>query len=118
MKIKKQIFILFLSLSASFLMPMFSLAQFVEKEGIEPSEETIETAQFFYKTIDVINALLALLFILSIVGFLIAGVKSVIAGGNETMLESSKKAAILSLIGFTLALVGYIVISVIKHFLT
>ncbi len=118
MKIKRQLIFSFLAVSFLVFSPVSGLAQFVEEEGIEPSEDTLETAEFFYKTINAINVLLALLFILSVIGFVIAGVKAVIAGGNEAVLEDSKKTAILSTIGFSLALVSYILISVIKHFLT
>ena len=100
------------------LFPLFSSAQFVSEEKETPSEFSLQGLQTFDTVIDTINIFLALLFVTSILGFIYSGIKFVIAGGAESTLETARKTMTASVIGFVLSLTGYIIINVIKHFMT
>lgn len=104
--------------SALLLLPFATLAQFVEEEKETPSDFSLQGLETFNTITDTINIFLALLFITSILGFLFSGVKFIIAGGDEGTLGGARKTMLASVIGFVLSLVGYIIINVIKHFIS
>lgn len=111
--VKKSAFILFIFL----LQPHISLAQTVIEQGNVPSEFARHGLETLNKMIGAVNVFLALLFIVSIIGFVISGIKFIIAGGDEGTLESARKTGIASVVGFLLSLVGYVIINIIKHFI-
>lgn len=114
-KIAKKISSIFL-LNALFL-PSFALAQFVIEEKREtPSQFAQQGLETLNITVGAINVFLALLFLSSIIGLLVAGVRFVIAGGSEGTLSSARKTALASIMGLIFSLVGYLIINTIKHF--
>ncbi|MEA1926353.1 MAG: hypothetical protein U9M90_03915 [Patescibacteria group bacterium] len=114
-RIKKSVLI---SIALIFLIqPQASIAQTVTEQGDIPSEFAQHGLETLNKMIGAINVFLALLFIVSIIGFVVSGIKFIIAGGDEGMLESARKTGIASVVGFLLSLVGYVIINIIKHFI-
>jgi hypothetical protein len=89
-------------------------AQFVE-EPVEGSGNYAEQSRFIDQTADVVSVFLSILFITSLMGFIVAGIKFIVAGGGEDVLQSARRISLASLIGLVLSLVGYIIISLLKH---
>lgn len=100
------------------LAPLWAFAQFVEEQRQKASDFSLRGIETFNTIVDTVNIFLALLFISSILGALFAGAKFIIAGGSESTLGSARKTLLASVIGFVLSLVGYIIINMIKYFLT
>ncbi len=91
-------------------------AQSIWEQSNSPSEFAEHGLETLNKTISAVNVFLALLFIASIMGLVVSGVKFVIAGGDEGVLESARRTGIASLVGVFLSLIGYVIVNVIKHF--
>ena len=93
-----------------------SLAEFTEiiDESTVANNAIVES-NFLENSFGVITILLALVFIFSLIGFLIAGIKYVIAGGSEKTLEDAKKVWISSLVGVSVSLLGYVILNLIKY---
>jgi len=105
---------------ASILLPSLVLgsdSHTITEQGQEPSEFAQHGLETLNKTISAINVFLALLFITSILGLIVSGIKFIIAGGDEGTLESARKTGIASIVGLLLSLVGYVIINIIKHFI-
>lgn len=100
-----------------FLTPFLIHAQFVEEQTETPSEFSIQGRETFNTVIDAMNIFLALLFVSSVLGLIISGIKFVVAGGDEGVLGGARKTGVASLVGLILSLIGYVIINVIKHFL-
>jgi len=108
---------IFLFSCAFFLAPLLTNAQFVEQPKETPSEFSIQGRETFNTVIDAMNVFLALLFVSSLIGLVISGIKFIVAGGDEGVLGGARKTGMASLVGIILSLVGYVIINVIKHFL-
>jgi hypothetical protein len=89
----------------------------VVEQGEQPSEFAQHGLETLNKTISAVNVFLALLFITSIMGLIVSGIKFLIAGGDEGTLESARKTGIASIVGFLLSLLGYVIVNIIKHFI-
>ncbi len=63
------------------------------------------------------NVGLALVFILSLLLLIASGINFITAGGDEIILETSHKMWRLAALGLTVALIGYIIINLIKFFI-
>jgi hypothetical protein len=102
------------------LLPYFSGAadsHTVVEQGQQPSEFAQHGLETLNKTISAVNVFLALLFITSILGLIVSGIKFLIAGGDEGTLDSARKTGIASIVGFLLSLLGYVIVNIIKHFI-
>lgn len=112
----KLISLLFFSLTA-ITIPQKLLGAFIVEEKREtPSEFAQQGVQTLNVVISAINVFLGLLFVSSLIGLIVAGVRFVIAGGSESMLDTAKTTSIASIIGLVFSLVGYIIVNTIKHF--
>lgn len=112
-RIKKSALMLFIFL----IQFRISIAQTVTEQGNIPSEFAQHGLETLNKMTSAVNVFLALLFIASIIGFMVSGIKFIIAGGDEGMLEGARKTGIASVVGFLLSLIGYVIINIIKHFI-
>ena len=84
------------------------------------SPETIAdlpTANALDKVLHFTNVGLALVFIFSLLLLIISGVNFITAGGDEPLLETAHKMWRLAAIGFIVALIGYIIVNLIKFFI-
>lgn len=107
-----------LSLVSLLFLPLFSFAQFVvEEERETPSTFAKQGMDTLNVTIGAINISLGVLFLTSIIGLVVAGVRFVIAGGSESMLDSARKISLASIMGVIFSLVGYLLVNTIKHFI-
>jgi hypothetical protein len=106
-----------LFLSAFFLLNRgVSLAEFTEiTDESTVANTNIAESNFLENSFGIITVLLALVFIFSLIGFLIAGVKYIIAGGSEATLEDAKKIWVSSLVGVSVSLLGYVILNLIKY---
>lgn len=91
-------------------------AQFATPETLPAQTGQMKTNDSFDVVVTVANFVFALAFIFSIFGFLIALACLITAGGNERMLARGHHTWQVSLGGLIIALVGYILVSVIKNF--
>jgi cytochrome bd-type quinol oxidase subunit 2 len=55
--------------------------------------------------------LLAIVAVLAVIGFVVAGVLYITAAGDEDQVEKAKKTMMYSIIGLIVALIGYIVVN-------
>jgi hypothetical protein len=89
-------------------------AQFVE-DSKEDNLQTTDPSFFVVNSAtDLINFFFAIVFIISIIGFLFSGLRFLTAGGSETALESANRFWKASLTGLIVSLAGYIAIHVFK----
>ena len=115
-QILKKKFKITLFISVFLLLASNSLAEFTEIEDKSTVASTsIAESNFFENSLRIITALLALVFIFSLIGFIVAGMKYIIAGGNEKTLEDARKIWISSLVGVSVSLLGYVIINLIKY---
>lgn len=102
--------------SASILLPGVALAQW--GKGISNAGKS----QLPGGTISAIitqamNWLLALVGILGVIGFVIAGILYLTAAGSETQTEKAKKAMLYAILGVVVALVGLVIIKAVNTWL-
>lgn len=64
------------------------------------------------------NWILALVGILGVIGFAIAGILYLTAAGSETQIEKAKKAMLMAIVGIIVALVGFVIIQAVDTWLT
>lgn len=62
-----------------------------------------------------INWLLAIVGILGVAGFVVAGILYILAAGDDTKLGNAKKIMTFSIVGVVVALLGYVAVSTIKN---
>ncbi len=62
--------------------------------------------------------LLALVGIIGVIGFAIAGIMYLTAAGSETQIEKAKKAMLMSILGVVVALVGLVIMKAVEIWLT
>ncbi|MBT3356393.1 hypothetical protein HN784_01420 [bacterium] len=98
--------------------PLLVSAQFiVEEEREVPSTFAQQGLKTLNTTIGAINIFLGIFFLVSIIGLIVAGIRFIIAGGSESMLNSARKISIASVVGIISSLIGYLLINTIKHFI-
>lgn len=101
-----------------FFVPFSSFAQFVVEEEREvPSTFAKQGLSTLNTTVGAINISLGLLFLVSLIGLIVAGVRFVIAGGSEKMLDSARKISLASVMGVIFSLIGYLLVNTIKYFI-
>jgi hypothetical protein len=96
--------------------PIPAFAQFIEDGAVSPVQQQ-PASDPFGTAIAVVNFIFAIAFVASLIGFIIAVVRFIIAGGSEGMLSKANATWIASLIGLIVSLVGFIIINIIKNFL-
>ncbi len=93
------------------------LGQFVtEKSSLGEAELPQKNAQNFLKTSEFIIFLLAILFVVSIFGFIYAGIKMILSGGNLSTFKEGQKVGLASAIAFGFSILGFLIVNVIKHY--
>lgn len=95
-------------------LPLIAQAQFVD---IQQTQEDLNTATVINKIDNIVNILLAIVFIASIFGFIFSAIQYAIAGGSEKSLDKARTTRNAALIGSALALVAYIIIKLMQFFL-
>ena len=116
MKKTKTIFYCFLAILLPYIVGATDTHTVIE-QGQQPSEFAQHGLETLNKTISAVNVFLALLFITSVLGLIVSGIKFLIAGGDEGTLEGARKTGIASVVGLLLSLVGYVIVNIIKHFI-
>ena len=91
-----------------------AIAQFIEPENEINSPETKSSSLDIGFFMEITTFLFAFVFIISIIGFLFAGLKFMTAGGNESVLGNAHKTWVASLTGLIISLVGYILVYILK----
>ena len=94
-------------------------AEFVEEPASPNTSVNLPTAaasSAFDASMTIITILFAFVFIISVMGFVIGGAKLIFAGGSEKALEGGRKLMLSSAVGLLSALLGYVIINIIKYF--
>lgn len=87
-------------------------AQFVKA----PSGQA-QTGSFFENAVSIINFLFAIAFLISLIGLVISAIKFIVAGGSEKMIGSAHTTWMASVIGLSIALVGFVIVNIIRYYL-
>ncbi|MFO7807394.1 MAG: hypothetical protein R6V40_03155 [Candidatus Moraniibacteriota bacterium] len=90
-----------------------ALAQFEKSTGGKETR-TLDFAHYFNQATDVVLLLFAVVFIASLIGFIISGIYYLLAGGDEGSLESASKIWQSSLTGLFISLAGYVIMKLIQ----
>lgn len=105
--------LLFLSIA---LPAINSRAAFVEFPVETPSTTQKAETSYFNDVSSIFSFVLALVFILSLFGMLLAGITFIVAGGHEGALTRARTYLISSSVGVVISLIGYISLNLLKHF--
>ncbi|MFW5885237.1 MAG: hypothetical protein ACOCUF_03375 [Patescibacteria group bacterium] len=102
-----------------FLFSLFStkIVRGAFEEGDKESSSAFEIASYFNEATNIVLFLLALVFVASLIGFLISGIRYLIAGGDQENLDQASQIWQSSLMGLFISLVGYVIIKIFQ-FLT
>ena len=114
----KNMKIKFIILTILFI-PFVSLAQFVEEPAVTAPANTPAVRNNFSiaNIFDVLILLSALLFIISIFGFIIGILKLITAGGNEIVAEKSHEMLVTSGWILTASILSFLLINIVKYFI-
>jgi hypothetical protein len=85
------LFCFFWTTAAPVFSPRTALAQFVDQNTQDSNVKVVEKTDSFDTIVGVINFLFALVFLFSVIGFIYAGVRFIIAGGSEGILEKANR---------------------------
>lgn len=108
-KIKK---IAYAASSGLLLAPMAVLAQFNPPDGTNLPGGTI-----FEIISNLMKWILALVGIIGVIGFAIAGIMYLTAAGDDDRISNAKKAMVMSIIGVIVALVGLVILQAVNTWL-
>ncbi len=99
--------------------PIITLAQFVDSpEATLPANApAIQNNASIATVFDVLILLSALLFIISMFGFLIGILKLMTAGGNEVVAEKSRAMLVTSGWIFSASILSFLLINIVKYFI-
>lgn len=100
--------------TAALFVPLFALAQFDLNAG---GGGNVPTASITVIIKNVMNWLLMIVSMLAVIAFLIAGILYLTAAGDQTRIDSAKKAMIASITGVVVALLGLLVVQVVSRIL-
>jgi hypothetical protein len=104
--------ILYWIISAGIMLPSLAGAQFQAPQGTNLPEGSL------MKIITSgMNWLLAIVGILGVVAFAIAGILYLTSAGDEKRIETAKKAMLMAIVGVIVALLGLVVITAVKKWL-
>jgi uncharacterized membrane protein len=109
-KIKKAIF--WVSGAAVLAAPAIAGAQFSTPTGTNLPQGTV-----LQIVTNAMQWILAIVGILGVVGFAIAGIMYLTAAGNEEMISKAKKAMVMSIIGVIVALLGLVIMRAVQTWL-
>jgi hypothetical protein len=98
--------------AAILTVPMFALAQVAL-----PANTNLPTGSIFDIVTNAMLWLLALVGIIGVIGFAIAGILYLTAAGNEEQIEKAKKAMLMSIVGVIVALVGIVIMKAVQAWL-
>jgi hypothetical protein len=93
-----------------------ALAKFEETSNNKEAM-TLDFAHYFNQAADIVLFLFVVVFIASLLGFIISGIHYLLAGGDEGSLEKASKIWQSSLAGLFISLAGYVIMKLIQ-FLT
>jgi hypothetical protein len=93
--------------------PTIALAQFTRPGGTQLPEGSI-----FDIVTNAMMWLLAIVGIIGVIGFAIAGILYLTAAGNEEQIEKAKKAMLMSIVGVVVALIGIVIMRAVQSWLT
>lgn len=116
---KKKIFALACSVAIFMLTLVPSIAKAAEGSGFNVSN--LDNAQGVASGTasdiawKLINWLLAIVGILGVAGFVVAGVLYITAAGDDTRIGNAKKIMTYSIVGVVVALLGYVAVSTIQN---
>lgn len=77
----------------------------------------LEAASFLNNVLHIANVSLALVFIFSSLLLLTSGIYFITAGGDEAGLDNAHNMWRLAVLGFVIALLGYLIVNLIKFFI-
>jgi len=99
--------------------PVIALAQFVDSPEVTPPANTpaVQNNTNITAVFDVLILLSALLFIISMFGFLIGILKLMTAGGNEIVAEKSRSMLVTSGWIFSASILSFLLINIVKYFI-
>lgn len=123
MKKLQAIFVLMLLFSGCFSPAggsYVAYAQFVDNKATSqqaPGDQLEEETTVFDKVTIVINFLFGIVILASLLALIISALKFFVAGGSESMLSSANSTWIAAVIGLSIGLVGYVLISIIRYYL-
>ncbi len=111
-----KIFSLFVVYLFLFSNPAFG--QFVENPDITPpaNNPTIESTGELTLVFDFLILISALIFLISIFGFILGFIKIIGAGGDEFTAIKGKDMLVMSSWLMGSAIIGYLIINLVKHF--
>lgn len=98
--------------SALMLAPLAAFAQFST-----PSGTGLPSGSVTNILTNGMNWLLALVGILGVIGFVLAGILYLTAAGDNTQIDKAKKAMTFSIVGIVVALLGLVVIGAVQGLL-
>jgi hypothetical protein len=116
-KMKKTTQFLSTTLITNFL--FFANKVSAEFQEIQTTKEAAElpTAEFLNRALHYTNVGIAFVFILFLLLMLAAGIEFLMAGGDEGSLQDAHRMWRIASIGLVSALLGYIVVNLIKFFI-
>ncbi len=99
--------------------PVIALAQFVDSPEVTPpaNAPAVQNNTNITAVFDVLILLSALLFIISMFGFLIGILKLMTAGGNEIVAEKSRSMLVTSGWIFSASILSFLLINIVKYFI-
>ena len=109
-KIKKAAY--WVSGAAILAVPAIAAAQFAPPTGTNLPQGTV-----LQIATNAMQWILAIVGILGVVGFAIAGIMYLTAAGNEDMISKAKKAMVMSIIGVIVALLGLVIMRAVQTWL-
>ncbi|HRY82436.1 MAG TPA: pilin [Candidatus Moranbacteria bacterium] len=102
-------------------MPKVSLALFglgdPKSDGLQDDNYGLPTGTIFGIIENILKWLLGVLSVVSLIGFIIAGIMYLTAAGDETRAGNAKKAMMYSIIGVIVGLAGYVVFAAAQNML-
>ncbi len=101
-----------------FLLPVFSRAQFVEEPEVQEPANSVAVASHnqVSRVFDLLIIFSALIFVVSVMGFIIGFIKLVISEGDEKEIEEANNILVLSGWVFGASIAVYLLVNVIKFF--
>ncbi|MFZ5982346.1 MAG: hypothetical protein ACOYS2_02135 [Patescibacteria group bacterium] len=94
-----------------------TLPGLVQAQFETPSSTNLPEGSIFKIVENIMNWILALVGVLGVIGFAIAGVLYLTAAGNDSQIDKAKNAMLYSIIGVIVALVGLIALKAAKSML-
>ena len=86
--------------------------------GLSDKDYGLPGGSIFGIVRNILNWLLGILSVVSLIGFIIAGIMYLTAAGDETQAEKAKKAMLYSIIGVIVGLSGFVVFQAAQYMLS